>query len=170
MPKKKKKASEQNKAAGNSRLGVESDAYRPFEGIKEIKPKVIRKEQPKVAKPVVSERKEPLIKGYDPKANFGDILTSWEATGELEGVTKRMKSHSKVQVEKSFAEILAQWEGEKADKKAQAEKKLSRSRRAAAMFRPRTSGLFWMHSKVTSLQKSARWMAVLRLRLFPRLP
>ncbi len=123
MPKKKKKASEQNKAAGNSRLGVEPDAYRPFEGIKEIKPKVIRKEQPKVAKPVVSERKEPLIKGYDPKANFGDILTSWEATGELEGVTKRMKSHSKVQVEKSFAEILAQWEGEKADKKAQAEKK-----------------------------------------------
>ncbi len=123
MPKKKKKASEQNKAAGNSRLGIESDAYRPFEDIKSIKPEVIRKEQPKVVKPIVRERKEPLIKGYDPKANFGDILKSWEATGELDGVTKRMKSHSKVQVEKSFAEILAQWEGEKADKKAQAEKK-----------------------------------------------
>lgn len=121
MPKKKKKASGQDKAAGDSRLGVESDAYRPFEDIKTIKPKVIKKEQPKVVKPVV-ERKEPLVKGYDPKANFGDILKSWEATGELDGVTKRMKSHSKVQVEKSFAEILAEWEGEKASKNSKEQK------------------------------------------------
>ena len=122
MPKKKKKASEQSKTAGNSRLPVESDAYHPFEDIKSIKPKVIKKEQPKVIQSAVSERKEPLIKGYDPKANFGDILKSWEATGELDGVTKRMKSHSKVQVEKSFAEILAEWEGEKAAKNAPANK------------------------------------------------
>lgn len=121
MPKKKKKASVQEKAAGNSRLGVESDVYRPFEDIKTIKPKVIKKEQPKAVKPVV-ERKEPLVKGYDPKANFGDILKSWEATGELDGVTKRMKSHSNVQVEKPFAEILAEWEGEKAAKNSQAQK------------------------------------------------
>ena len=52
--------------------------------------------------------------GYDPHANFGDILSAWEATGELGGVTKKMKSHSKVTVEKSFAEILSEWEGEKA--------------------------------------------------------
>ncbi len=117
MPKKKKKASEPSKTAGNSRLPVEPDGYHPFEDIKSIKPQIIKKEQPKAVKSAVSERKEPLIKGYDPKANFGDILQSWEATGELDGVTKRMKSHSKVQVEKSFAEILAEWEGEKVAKK-----------------------------------------------------
>jgi len=36
VPKKKKKASEQSKTAGNSRLPVESDAYHPFEDIKSM--------------------------------------------------------------------------------------------------------------------------------------
>jgi len=124
VPKKKKKALELSKTAGNSRLPVVPDGYHPFEDIKSIKPQIIKKEQPKAVKSAVSERKEPLIKGYDPKANFGDILKSWEATGELDGVTKRMKSHSKVQVEKSFAEILAEWEGAKAENNTPANKEI----------------------------------------------
>lgn len=111
MPK-KKKASVQDKAAGNSRLGVETDAYRPFEDIKTIKPKVIKNVEHNTVKPVVVKRKEPLVKGYDPNADFGDILASWESGGEPDGVTKRMKSQSKVQVQKSFGDILAEWEGD----------------------------------------------------------
>ena len=112
MPKHaKKKEARKEKAAGDSRLAVAPDAYLPFENIKEVKPTKVK--PPVEKKPAVVERKEPLVLGYDPKANFGDILTAWEATGELGGVTKRMKSHSKVKVEKSFAEILAEWEGEK---------------------------------------------------------
>ncbi|NBK24227.1 MAG: DNA mismatch repair protein MutS [Spirochaetia bacterium] len=112
MPKRaKKKEARKEKAAGDSRLAVAPDAYLPFENIKEVKPTKVK--PPVEKKPAVVERKEPLVLGYDPKANFGDILTAWEATGELGGVTKRMKSHSKVKVEKSFAEILAEWEGEK---------------------------------------------------------
>jgi DNA-nicking Smr family endonuclease len=105
--KKKKKTSDTSGTAGNSRLVVDSDAYKPFEHIKEVK------KQPVKQKPPTRQRKEPLVLGYDPKANFGDILATWEQTGELGGVTKRMKSHSKVAVEKSFGEILAEWEGEK---------------------------------------------------------
>lgn len=122
MSKKKKKTSDEHKAAGNSRLVVESDAYRPFEDIKQVKPKVIKKTQPTAVVKSASERKDPIVLGYDPKANFGDILSSWEATGELGGVTKRMKSYSKVQVVKSFGEILSAWEGEKAEKRQQAER------------------------------------------------
>jgi len=123
VPKKKKKASEKNETAGNSRLIVDTDAYKPFENIKEVKPQSIAKAQEtKKAPKQVSQRKEPVILGYDPKANFGDILNTWEQTGELGGVTKRMKSHSKVTVEKSFAEIFSEWEGEKTKKPKSVEK------------------------------------------------
>ncbi|MGH0054167.1 MAG: Smr/MutS family protein [Sphaerochaetaceae bacterium] len=114
MPKKKKKqAVRKSETAGNSRLVVDSNAYKPFAHIKEVKSQTIIRKQPPIKDKPVSQRKEPIVLGYDPKANFGDILTSWEETGELGGVTKRMKSHSKVTVEKSFGEILADWEGEK---------------------------------------------------------
>ncbi|MBZ4673493.1 MAG: Smr protein/MutS2 [Spirochaeta sp.] len=120
MPKKKKKkASNTSETAGNSRLVVDSDAYKPFEHIKEVK------KQPVKQKPPTRQRKEPLVLGYDPKANFGDILATWEQTGELGGVTKRMKSHSKVAVEKSFGEILAEWEGEKQAAKNKKEEPVS---------------------------------------------
>lgn len=107
---KKKKVVVQKKTAGDSRLPVDSDAFLPFEGIKKVVPEKIK--QPEKKK-VVVERKEPVVIGYDPHANFGDILSAWESTGELTGVTKRMKSDSKVIGEKPFSEILAQWEGEK---------------------------------------------------------
>ncbi len=112
---KKKKVVKKKETAGDSRLPIEDGAYRPFEGIKKVVPKNIEKKIEKKKQPepaTQSLRKEPLIKGYDPDANFGDILKTWETTGEMDGVTARMKSHSKVKVEKSFAEILAEWEGD----------------------------------------------------------
>ncbi|NBK20679.1 MAG: DNA mismatch repair protein MutS [Spirochaetia bacterium] len=112
---KKKLVVKKKETAGDSRLPIADDAYRPFEEIKKVVPKNIEKIQVKKKQPepvIQSQRKEPLIKGYDPNANFGDILKSWETTGEMDGVTARMKSHSKVKVEKSFAEILAEWDGD----------------------------------------------------------
>ncbi|WP_321300672.1 Smr/MutS family protein [uncultured Sphaerochaeta sp.] len=126
MPKKKKKkTSDTSETAGNSRLVVDSDAYKPFEHIKEVKKQPVKQKQPAPKKQPTSQRKEPLVLGYDPKANFGDILATWEQTGELGGVTKRMKSHSKVAVEKSFGEILAEWEGEKQAAKNKKEEPVS---------------------------------------------
>lgn len=112
---KKKLVVKKKETAGDSRLPIADDAYRPFEEIKKVVPKNIEKKIEKKIQmqPVPqSQRKEPLIKGYDPNANFGDILRTWETTGEMDGVTARMKSHSKVKVEKSFAEILAEWDGD----------------------------------------------------------
>jgi DNA-nicking Smr family endonuclease len=111
---KKKKVVAIKKTAGDSRLPVDSDAFLPFEGLDKVVPKKIK--QPEIKK-VVVERKEPAVIGYDPHANFGDILSAWESTGELSGVTKRMKSDSKVIGEKSFSEIFAEWEGEKVSAK-----------------------------------------------------
>lgn len=122
---KKKKASLKKGTAGNSRLPLADDVYRPFEEAGKIVPQKIQKVVGKPAQkpPVIrSERKEPIVKGYDPQANFGDILAAWETTGELGGVTARMKSHSKVKIEKSFAEILAEWDGEKVQAKEQKKK------------------------------------------------
>lgn len=62
-----------------------------------------RKESP-------SPRKEPIVLGYDPNADFGDILASWERNGTLEGVTKKMKRSSSVEFTRSFEEILDEWE------------------------------------------------------------
>lgn len=112
---KKKRVIRKKESAGDSRLPITDDAYRPFGEIKKVVPQKIEKiKQPEP--PVQSQRKEPLVKGYDPNANFGDILRAWETTGEMDGVTARMKSHSKVKIEKSFAEILAEWDGEKVKK------------------------------------------------------
>ncbi|AEV30483.1 hypothetical protein SpiGrapes_2726 [Sphaerochaeta pleomorpha str. Grapes] len=107
---KKKKIVVLKKTAGDSRLPVDNDAFLPFEGIKKVVPEKIK--QPEKKK-VVVERKEPAVVGYDPHANFGDILSAWESTGELSGVTKRMKSDSKIIGNKPFSEIFAEWEGEK---------------------------------------------------------
>lgn len=131
MPKKiKKKASEKQETAGNSRLDVNSDAYMPFKDIDTVVPRKIKAKQPAPVRKHVVERKEPIVLGYDPKANFKDILQAWEQTGELGGVTKRMKSHSKVKVQKSFADILNEWETEKGaqlQKKAEPELHKSKS-------------------------------------------
>jgi len=66
-----------------------------------------------------SARKEPVVLGYDPSADFGDILESWERSGTLEGVTKQMKRSKNVEFSRSFGEILEEWEnkGKKPEKK-----------------------------------------------------
>jgi DNA-nicking Smr family endonuclease len=130
VPKKKKiKASEKQKTAGDSRLDVPSDAYLPFKDITTVVPQKLKAKQPTPVKKAVVQRKEPIVLGFDPKANFGDILSTWEKTGELGGVTKRMKSHSEVKVQKTFEEILSQWEAEKgAEKLQKAEPELQKSK------------------------------------------
>ena len=127
---KKKRVVKKKETAGDSRLPITDDAYRPFEEIKKVVPEKIEKkvEKKKLKPEVQSQRKEPLIKGYDPNANFGDILKAWETTGEMGGVTARMKSHSKVKVEKSFAEILAEWDGEKVQEQKKKEEKIKPSK------------------------------------------
>ena len=46
MPKKKKKkTSDTNETAGNSRLVIDSDAYKPFEHIKEVKKQPVKKKK-----------------------------------------------------------------------------------------------------------------------------
>ena len=128
---KKKRVIKKKETAGDSRLPIADDAYRPFEEIKKVIPEKIERKTEKKPKPEPAakpQRKEPLIKGYDPDANFGDILKEWETTGEMGGVTARMKSHSKVKVEKSFAEILAEWEGEKVKEKTKPVEKIKPSK------------------------------------------
>lgn len=69
-----------------------------------------------------SPRNKTIVQGYDPSANFGDILESWEKSGTLDGVSKRMKRSKPVSFEQSFGEILDQWENKgKKPKKAPAE-------------------------------------------------
>ena len=135
---KKKLVVKKKETAGDSRLPIADDAYRPFEEIKKVVPKkiekkIVKKKQPE---PVIqSQRKEPLVKGYDPDANFGDILKSWETTGEMDGVTARMKSHSEVKVGKSFAEILAEWDGDTA--KAQKLRKKAEAIKPSKQYTPK---------------------------------
>ncbi|MCK9547188.1 MAG: Smr/MutS family protein [Sphaerochaeta sp.] len=58
-------------------------------------------------------RKKPIVSGYDPKADFGDVLKSWESTGELGSLPKPAQRRVGMKSSKNFGEILAEWEGEK---------------------------------------------------------
>ncbi len=80
-----------------------------------------------------SARKEPIVLGYDPSADFGDILESWERSGTLEGVTKRMKRSASVEFSRSFGEILDEWENK--DKKPK-KKKTPEPMKKSAPYKP----------------------------------
>ncbi|NLZ76867.1 MAG: DNA mismatch repair protein MutS [Spirochaetales bacterium] len=80
-----------------------------------------------------SARKEPVVLGYDPAADFGDILESWERSGTLEGVTKRMKRSEDATFSRSFGEILEEWENR--DKKPK-RRKPSEPVRKSAPYKP----------------------------------
>ncbi len=54
--------------------------------------------------------KRAIVSGYDPKADFGDVLRSWESTGELGSLPKGTQNRPRQQSTKSFAEILGEWE------------------------------------------------------------
>lgn len=58
--------------------------------------------------------KKPIVSGYDPSADFADVLRSWERTGELGELPKRTAATApRKKSTVSFGEILAAWEGEK---------------------------------------------------------
>lgn len=68
---------------------------------------------------VGSTHRRTIVSGYDPKADFADVLRSWERSGEVSTLPKRSTPASvKSEQKKSFAEILAVWEGEEEQKPA----------------------------------------------------
>ena len=83
-----------------------------------------KKEKKKPAAPV--ERKKPgeIVHGYNPSLSFGDILSSYEKTGDPYRMPKKSSSSSA-----SFGDILDEWEsgGKKKDGKKSQKKVDSRS-------------------------------------------
>ena len=83
-----------------------------------------KEEKKKPAAPV--ERKKPgeIVHGYNPSLSFGDILSSYEKTGDPYRMPKKSSSSSV-----SFGDILDEWEngGKKKDKKKTQQKEESRS-------------------------------------------
>ena len=83
-----------------------------------------KEEKKKPAAPV--ERKKPgeIVHGYNPSLSFGDILSSYEKTGDPYRMPKKSSSPSV-----SFGDILDEWEngGKKKDKKKTQQKEESRS-------------------------------------------
>ncbi len=73
------------------------------------------------------KRKKPVVSGYDPKADFADVLRSWESTGELTSLPKRAQSRPQQKSTKSFEEILSEWEGAKEAPKRESEKPAKKS-------------------------------------------
>ncbi len=127
------------------------DSYLPFAKIKDVTPTKIESPTPK-AQPVqvkaqakvVKKQKTNIISGFVPGADFGDILSQWEATGDpfampgkkdpkAKGVGRRIKTNTssedgirkmvdttaqakKTAQQMDFATIFAQWEGKQAPK------------------------------------------------------
>ena len=84
-----------------------------------------KEEKKKPAAPV--ERKKPgeIVHGYNPSLSFGDILSSYEKTGDPYRMPKKSSSSSV-----SFGDILDEWENggkKKKDKKKTQQKEESRS-------------------------------------------
>ena len=74
-----------------------------------------------------SKRRKPVVSGYDPKADFADVLKSWESTGELASLPKRTQNRPQQKSSKTFEEILAEWEGAKEAPKRESEKPAKKS-------------------------------------------
>ncbi len=74
-----------------------------------------------------SKHRKPVVSGYDPKADFADVLKSWESTGELGSLPKRTQNRPQQKSTKSFEEILAEWEGAKEAPKRESEKPAKKS-------------------------------------------
>ena len=75
-----------------------------------------KKEEPKKKTPAASEKKKPgeIVHGYNPSLSFGDILSSYEKTGDPYRMPKKTASGTT-----SFGDILDEWEngGKKTPKK-----------------------------------------------------
>ena len=93
-----------------------------------------KKEKP-AEKAVLKPRKSSeIIQGYNPSANFADILYNWEHTGNPYAMPEKKRIKDIEEKKTSFADILAQWEG-KDSKKAEKEG----YRRASAPYKPSQS-------------------------------
>lgn len=93
-----------------------------------------KKEKP-AQKPVLKPRKSSeIIQGYNPSADFADILYNWEHTGNPYALPEKKRIKDIGEKKTSFADILAQWEGK--DRK-KAEK--GGYRRASAPYKPSQS-------------------------------
>ncbi len=74
-----------------------------------------------------TQRKKTIVGGFNPEVDFGEILNTWERTGEVELDLSTKKSRSASQIKRSFGDILAEWEGEKKPKKAAASEPIKNS-------------------------------------------
>lgn len=93
-----------------------------------------KKEKP-AEKTVLKPRKSSeIIQGYNPSADFADILYNWEHTGNPYALPEKKRIKDIEEKKTSFADILAQWEG-KDRKKSEKEG----YRRASAPYKPSQS-------------------------------
>jgi len=105
---KKGKVKEEKQTAPQGRLVVDDDSYLPFANVKLVEKK--ESEVPK--KKELVKRKEPVVL-FDKDIDFGDILAAWEAGQDPTAIpAKDLKSYSKVEDGRSFAEIFDEWEKE----------------------------------------------------------
>lgn len=99
---------QKTKAAIKRRLIDDDREPSPFAGIRLVE----KKEEEKRIKPkaaVVKKKPSEIVQGYDPNASFGDILFSYEHTGNPYSLPKASKGRNVKKAD--FGSILDQWEG-----------------------------------------------------------
>ncbi len=111
----------------------------PFKNVvlKEKSDKVERnrsKVSPSRPKNQPSKKPSEIVQGYNPNADFADILASWETTGSPYALPDRKRAEEIKKSQTSFAEIFAAWEGKSAP-----EKKKTEVKRASAPYTPKKS-------------------------------
>lgn len=88
----------------------------PFKNIV-LKEKKETPSKSKGAKAPAQKKPSEIVQGYNPNANFADILASWETTGNPYALPDRKRAEEIKKSQTSFAEIFAAWEGKSAPKK-----------------------------------------------------
>ncbi len=111
----------------------------PFRNVvlKEKTDKVSRnkgKVAPQRPKHQASRKPSEIVQGYNPNADFADILASWETTGSPYALPDRKRAEEIKKSQTSFADIFAAWEGRSNPKKPASEIK-----RASEPYRPQKS-------------------------------
>lgn len=86
----------------------EDEAYRPFSGIN-LKEKVTSIASYSGGRPA-PRKSQPVVGGYQKDADFGDILAAFEAGEDVSSVSKGDRVKSRVEDNRSFADIFAEWE------------------------------------------------------------
>ncbi|MBR1920239.1 MAG: hypothetical protein IJ831_11535, partial [Spirochaetales bacterium] len=127
---------EKRRARAEERELIENSPFRNIV-LKEKTDKVSRNKG-KVAPPLSGHRpsKKPseIVQGYNPDADFADILASWETTGSPYALPDRKRAEEIRRSQTSFADIFAAWENRGSAKKPSGEVK-----RASEPYRPKQS-------------------------------